>query len=69
MKHVQIPLAWRERIDILKDEERGRLFTAMLLYACEASDATVNAVAWGNERYLLPVFTEEYDRMEDESEA
>jgi hypothetical protein len=66
MKCVQIPLAWRERIDILKDEERGRLFTAMLLYACEASDATVNAVAWGNERYLLPVFTEEFDRMEDE---
>ena len=47
-------------------KEDGWLFTAMLLYACEASDATVNAVAWGNERYLLPVFTEEFDRMEDE---
>lgn len=62
MNQLSIPLAWLERIKLLTSEQRGRLFTAMLLYAVEASEAEVYAAAAGPEQLLLPTFVDEFEK-------
>lgn len=58
MKYVKIFLDSIESLEILSDEERGRLFLAILRYAKSGEVPDLP----GNERYLWQMFKRQADR-------
>ena len=64
MEYLKIWVSFAEIIEPLNDSERGRLFTAMLLYA----DCGQLPDFKGNERYIWPMAKQAIDRTRAESD-
>jgi hypothetical protein len=64
MEYLKIWTSFAEIIEPLNDAERGRLFTAMLIYAEREELPEFK----GNERYIWPVAKQAIDRARAESE-
>lgn len=64
MEYLKIWVSFAEIIEPLNDSERGRLFTAMLIYA----DTGELPDFKGNERYVWPIAKQAIDRARAESE-
>lgn len=64
MEYLKIWTSFAEIIEPLNDSERGRLFTAMLVYA----DCGELPEFKGNERYVWPIAKQAIDRARAESE-
>lgn len=64
MEYLKIWVSFAEIIEPLNDSERGRLFTAMLLYA----DCGQLPDFKGNERYIWPMAKQAIDRARAESD-
>ncbi len=65
MKYLKIFTDFREAMEPLTDEEAGRLFRAMLLYAENGAESNL----FGSERYLWIVARQHMDREADAYEA
>ena len=66
MEFLKIWTDFREVIAPLEDDEKGKLFDAMLLYA-ETGEEPNNL--YGNERFIWPVAKRDIDRMNSKCEA
>lgn len=64
MEYLKIWTSFAEIIEPLNDSERGRLFTAMLVYA----ECGEQPEFKGNERYVWPIAKQAIDRARAESE-
>lgn len=63
MKYIRLFLDYLDAIEPLGDAERGRLFTALLVYAGTGEAPRLS----GNERFLFPMMRAQVDR--DEADA
>ena len=63
MEYLKVWCSFAEIIEPLNDSERGRLFTAMLVYA-ESGELPEFK---GNERYVWPIAKQSIDRAREES--
>lgn len=63
MDYLKIWTSFRELLEPLADDERGRLFTAMLLYAETGEEPILD----GNERYVWPAARQSIDRTRQDS--
>ena len=59
MKYLKVFVDFADKIEILGDAERGRLFTAMLKYASSGAEPDLR----GNERFIWPTAKSEIDRQ------
>ena len=66
MEFLKIWTDFREVMAPLENEEKGRLFDAMLLYA-DTGEEPENL--WGNERFIWPVAKRDIDRMNSKCET
>lgn len=64
MKSFRIDTSWLQYIEPLSDAERGRLWTAMLMWADSGETEELKNYFRGNERYLFPAFKVEQARMQ-----
>lgn len=60
MSYLKLFYDFKNEIEMLDMEERGRLLTAMLIYGGDGEDPT--ALMTGNERFLFPVCRQRIDR-------
>lgn len=61
MKYLKVFVDFADKIELLGDAERGRLFTAMLEYASSGAEPDLR----GNERFIWPTAKSEIDRQAD----
>ena len=61
MKYLKVFVDFRYDLEPLTDEERGRLFTAMLRYAEDGTEPDLT----GNERFLWPCAKRHIDAQAD----
>lgn len=59
MKYLKVFVDFADKIELLGDAERGRLFTAMLEYASSGAEPDLR----GNERFIWPTAKSEIDRQ------
>ena len=59
MKYLKVFVDFADKIELLGDAERGRLFTAMLKYASSGVEPDLR----GNERFIWPTAKSEIDRQ------
>ena len=59
MKYLKVFVDFADKIEILGDAERGRLFKAMLEYASSGAEPDLR----GNERFIWPTAKSEIDRQ------
>ena len=59
MKYLKVFVDFADKIELLGDAERGRLFTAMLKYASSGAEPDLR----GNERFIWPTAKSEIDRQ------
>lgn len=64
MEYLKVWTSFAEILEPLNDSERGRLFTAMLIYAERGEMPEFK----GNERYIWPVAKQSIDRARTESD-
>ena len=65
MKYLKVFTDFREIMEPLNDRERGRLFMAMLAYAADGAEPSLE----GKERILWPVARQLIDREAEAYEA
>ena len=58
MEYLKLFTSFLDNIEPLNDDERGRLFTAMLVYAKDGMEIDLQ----GNERFVWPVAKQNIDR-------
>lgn len=61
MKFIKVWTDFTKSMEPLKDAERGRLFTAMLIYAEQSTEPELV----GNERFIWPTVKAEIDRQKE----
>lgn len=61
MKYLKVFVDFADKIELLGDAERGRLFTAMLEYASSGAEPDLR----GNERFIWPTAKSEIDRQSE----
>lgn len=61
MKYLKVFVDFADKIELLGDAERGRLFTAMLEYASSGAEPDLR----GNERFIWPMAKSEIDRQSE----
>lgn len=66
MEYLKVWTSFREAIVVLEDDEKGRLFDAMLLYADSGEEPSEFK---GNEKFLWPVAKQDIDRTAQKCEA
>lgn len=65
MKYLKVFVDFADKIELLGDAERGRLFTAMLEYASSGAEPDLR----GNERFIWPMAKSEIDRQSESYKA
>lgn len=65
MEYLKVWVNFREVIQPLKDEEKGRLFDAMLRYAEDCTETKLT----GNEQFVWPSAKQSIDRTREHSET
>ena len=65
MKYLKVFVDFADKIELLGDAERGRLFTAMLEYASSGAEPDLR----GNERFIWPTAKSEIDRQSESYKA
>lgn len=65
MKYLKVFVDFADKIELLGDAERGRLFTAMLEYASSGAEPDLR----GNERFIWPTAKSEIDRQAESYKA
>ena len=65
MKYLKVFVDFVDKIELLGDAERGRLFTAMLEYASSGAEPELR----GNERFIWPTAKSEIDRQSESYKA
>ena len=65
MKYLKVFVDFADKIELLGDAERGRLFTAMLEYASSGAEPDLR----GNERFIWPTAKSEIDRQTESYKA
>ena len=65
MKYLKVFVDFADKIELLGDAERGRLFTAMMEYVSSGAEPDLR----GNERFIWPTAKSEIDRQSESYKA